>query len=279
MRRHPELERWVLQLEPVIAGQCREWSMPPFAWVESSRCSFGRKGLGRDGEPLLMPARLDFGSRRFLERPEGVLPAVMTAPGLRVEVDYDPTTGLLTEPDSAAEPQLIGRPRLPDGEAAAQGRWWILSQAERMLIPALHRAHTHLSVTLARQLGQPQRRWVSHEEITGQIADEIWLSDAVQQGLPRALTTPVMKADPIRVAAMLVRREAHKGLHRHLDDPKQGSVIRTIASELGTRDVDVIVREYRRRQHGQTRVGARAAARALTIEPTVQARSQGASEG
>lgn len=274
MRRHPELERWVGHLEAMIAGQRQGWSLPGFAWVQGSRCQFGRKGLDEHAAPMLMPARLDFGQEHHAHRPTATVRGSMSAPGLHVEVEYDSSTGMLREIDGDLEPIPVGLPVLGDPVQAQNGRWWVLSQAERMLVPALHRAHTHLSITLARQLNQPQRRWISHSELTEQLATQIWLSPAVQEGLPRALSAQTMKADPIRVTAMLVRREAHKGLHRHLDDPKQGAVIRSIASELGTFDVEAIVAEYRRRQRGGSRIGAMAALRALTLEPTIQARSQ-----
>lgn len=261
-----------------LPRRCAVAALPVWAWAPPV-LDVGAKSRARDGGTLSMPVRLEFaGGPVRLLAPGSPARVSFTAVGLghrtsgqatlhpvcpggpRVGEDGRRLCGGI---DSLHLPERLWYPVLAGAQVRAElsrlaeeghlARWEVVTSLERHVASAVGAAARRVSA----EIGGPVRE-LDETALAG-LADELVLGTGQGPGpvlrmVDRALEPGrFARVDPQRWVRVTLARDAEQALRRRLADPWVGAKIRAVARELGTEDVEAVVREYNRR-HPRDRV-------------------------
>ncbi len=254
---------------PDSAGLFR---LPVWLWVTPT-IDVGRKGRTRGGT-LLLPVRI--------VRPESFLRVVPAggqaldlwgASGMGVAESGQVTMqalGPATPHHMEVDPrstQLRGQPLIRANlyrqleKISARGRharWEVLLGLEPYVKSAVNSAHGYVCTELAGKgnNSRPVLDRVALENITDRMLvgeenvknGDAQAPSAVSRMLDRCLsTTAFQRVDPQRYVKITLRRDAEDAIRVCIGDPRIGSKVRAVQRELGTADVEEVIRVYRHR--------------------------------
>lgn len=297
-------ERLLTSGEPLPASGGL-WVPPAWTWL-FARVDVGRKDRAPDGTRLRLPVRLAWSEdqvaivvpgqpRTFGWSAAGlghsgndsvhVTTAANTGgnPGAALGPDAGGRSGVIhrrVESGVAGVPKFAILQSRSDQELEARlteyvhqgatARWQLLLWLEPYVQSALRRAHASVSRELATRWGS-RRVLVDDTKLTA-IADRMLLGDAdhpgkVSQLLDRCLMPDTFRrVEPVKYIKDALRRDANAEIRRALGDPHVGAKVRKVADDLGTGEVDAVVKEYRRRYPNDRLSHGRATA-ALSVAP------------
>lgn len=267
------------------------WISPSWVWLHS-RVNVGRKERAPDGTRLRLPVRVDWsdGPIQLISADEQTF-ANWTAAGLgHTAADTLPVTASRHLFDTQSETSPTGMPtsvvvpvldrdelvrelaRLSD--AGRSARWEALAYLEPYISRALLLAQSSVAHEMSQTWGV-YRAVLDETKLEG-IRDQMLLGNdghpgKVSQMLDRCLKPETFKkVEPLKYIKESLRRDANTEIRRAIGDPHIGAKIRRVQRELGTRDVDLIVEEYRRR-YPKDRLSRDRAVAALSVAPDAMA--------
>lgn len=304
--RHPSLSALCDKLHAIIVGQRAEellanpesiprsagvWVAPSWVWLYS-RVNVGRKERAADGTRLRLPVRVGWsdGPLQFVS-PDAAHEAPWSAAGLghaNVGTLEVASSATILEPVVVDEPTgmpsevtvpVCGYGEILDelrrlSEAGRVARWRALEYLEPYISRALLLAQTSVSYELSQM-------WGSHQTVLDQtkletIRDQMLLGDdghpgKVAQLLERCLKPETFhRVEPLKYIKESLRRDANTEVRRAIGDPHIGAKVRRVARDLGTRDIDAVVDEYRL-LYPKDRLSKDRASAALSVAPDAMA--------
>lgn len=265
---------------------------PSWSWL-FSRINVGRKDRAADGSRLRLPVRVEWstspvsvlgvGRRKrhnWVSTGLGHTGSGSVLVGVSEtvcddRVELDPETGMVVDAILAlrSKPEVIAELRRLV-EAGQKARWETLLWLEPHVERALILAHSNVANELSNQWGY--RRTLLDETKLKSIADQMLLGDEshpgkVSQLLERCLRPDVFKrVDPIKYIKEALRVDANTEIRRALGDPHIGTKIRKVAIELGTAELDEVIKVYRQR-YPNDRLSRDRAEAAMSVAPDAMA--------
>lgn len=301
-QRHPWVDRIAGMLARILHGRAAEaaleqvrscpapalFVLPKWAWVVS-RIDVGRKDrIPGSEERLLLPVRLMWRPAGVVVVTTGPTEAPFTATGMGhtntgtvlLDPSAPPGTGRLA--DGSLDPSEVWGPVVTGKQAVRaeltrlveDGRvayWEVLSLLEEKVERALNRATS----TATRDMGLRAEHARALDEISLEtLRSTMVYGDGEQEGpspvqrLVEKCTSPTafVRVDPERYLLTAVRRDARQEVRKALGDPRIGSKIRAVATELGPVGIDEIIAVYRQRYPGD-RLSVNRALAALSLRP------------
>lgn len=286
-RRHPSLDGLCGLLDRMIVGRAARTvrdNLPAgrLAWVVVARTfdwlpaaiDVGRKDRAGDGGRYLMPHRLDWpggpvavGHGNPDRWPYHRIGLGRDEPGAADTNDprfFRPTLACVNRAAAIAELD-----RLADD--AHQASWAARMSIEQAVTDAVHAAHTRVRAEIS---ASDTYAWPLLDETKlAELADRMLLGtdgdpdSRVGRMLERCLAPRAfLRVDPLRYVTVTLRRDAEEEVRTAIGDPRVGRKVRQVARELGTSDVEEIVRAYRQVWPAD-KLAADRARRALDVGP------------